>query len=161
MEGQIHEDPATCIPLCPTQAPRFLSLAYGGERGVPGARIQDPDTWDFPLMFGPWFPGNSWVHSTSFPGLPALRCSSGSHFSQYVSISTRIRELVCCLVTKLWLILCDPRECSPLDSSSVHRISQARILQSGDRTCISCIGRQILIIEPSGKPNWSMTLIWI
>ena len=52
-------------------------------------------------------------------------------------------------------LLCYPMDCSPLDSS-VHKISQARILewvaisfsrgssQPRDQTRISCIGRQIL-----------------
>ena len=53
-----------------------------------------------------------------------------------------------------WSILCDPMNYR-LPGSSVHRIFQARILkwvaisssrgssQSRDRTCVSCIGRQI------------------
>ena len=36
--------------------------------------------------------------------------------------------LCCCLVTKLWLTLCDPMDCSP-PASSIHGISQARILE--------------------------------
>ena len=59
------------------------------------------------------------------------------------------------LVPKWCLTLCDPMDCSPL-SSSVHGISQAKILEwvaissSGgsspptDRTAWSCIGRRIL-----------------
>ena len=58
-------------------------------------------------------------------------------------------------VVKSLSILCDPRDCS-LPGSSVHGISQARILEgvaisfsrgssrSRDQTRISCIGRQIL-----------------
>ena len=61
----------------------------------------------------------------------------------------------CCLVPKLCLTLCDPVNCSP-PGSSVHRISQARILEWAaisfsrgssllkDQTCISYIGRWIL-----------------
>ena len=43
------------------------------------------------------------------------------------------------------LTLCNPMDCSP-PGSSVHGISQARILKSWPRlwTCVSCIGRQIL-----------------
>ena len=62
----------------------------------------------------------------------------------------------CCLVHKLcvWLF-CNPMDCS-LPGSSVHGISQARILEwvaisfsSGsspprDQTCILCIGRWVL-----------------
>ena len=39
-----------------------------------------------------------------------------------------IRELHCCLVAKLCLTLCDPMGCS-LPGSSIHGISQARILE--------------------------------
>ena len=68
------------------------------------------------------------------------------------------RLFCCCLVIKSCPTLCDPIDCSP-PGSSVHEISQARILEwvaisfSGgsfwpkDRTWaswISCIGRQIL-----------------
>ena len=61
----------------------------------------------------------------------------------------------CCLVTKLFLNLWDPIDCSP-PGSPVHGISQAKTLEwvaisfSGasswprDQTCVSCIGRQIL-----------------
>ena len=63
----------------------------------------------------------------------------------------------CCSVTESCPTLCDPMDCSP-PGSSVHGISQARILEWGtfsstfsrgsswftDRTCITCIGRQIL-----------------
>ena len=59
------------------------------------------------------------------------------------------------LVTQSCPTLCDPRDCSP-PGSSVHRISQIRILewvaisscrgssQSRDQTFISCIGKWIL-----------------
>ena len=61
----------------------------------------------------------------------------------------------CSLVSKLCLTLRDPMDCSP-PGSSVHGIFQARILEwvtiffsrgsfrPRDRTCDSCIGRQIL-----------------
>ena len=59
------------------------------------------------------------------------------------------------LVAQSCPILCDPIDCSP-PGSSVHGILQAIILdwvaiplsrgssQLRDRTCVSCIGRQIL-----------------
>ena len=59
------------------------------------------------------------------------------------------------LVTKLYLTLFNPMDCS-LPGSSVHGISQARILewvaisssrgssQPKDQTHVSCFGRQIL-----------------
>ena len=58
--------------------------------------------------------------------------------------------VIYCLVTKLYLTLCDPIDGGPPDSS-VHGISQARILewvaipysrgssQPRDQTCVSCI----------------------
>ena len=60
-----------------------------------------------------------------------------------------------CSVTKSCPTLCDPTDCS-LTGSPVHGILQARILEWAadsysrrsfwprDRTCVSCIGRQIL-----------------
>ena len=66
----------------------------------------------------------------------------------------------CCLVTKLCLTLCKPMDCC-LPGSSVHGISQARILEwlaisfsrgsSWPRnwTCVSLTGRQILYHQGS------------
>ena len=60
-----------------------------------------------------------------------------------------------CLVTESCLTLCNPMDCGP-PGSSVHEITQGRILEwiaisfsmgtirPRDRTCVSCIGRQIL-----------------
>ena len=79
---------------------------------------------------------------------------------KYQNTSRRFRTqvkiyLCCCSVTKLFPTLCNSMDCSP-PGSSVHGISQARILkwvaisffmgssQPRKRTCISCIGRQIL-----------------
>ena len=62
---------------------------------------------------------------------------------------------MCAKSLQLCLSLCDPVDCSP-PGSSVHRILQARILewvamssfrrssQPRDRTCVSCIDRQVL-----------------
>ena len=73
--------------------------------------------------------------------------------------------IVCCLVARSSLTLCDPRDYS-LPGSSVHGISQARILEwvaisfsresSWPRnwTQVSCIGRQILYHEPPEKPHF-------
>ena len=66
-----------------------------------------------------------------------------------------IHHFYCCLVTKLCLTLCDLMDCS-LPGSSVHGVSQARILEwvviffskgsslCRDWTCVSCIGRWVL-----------------
>ena len=76
------------------------------------------------------------------------------------------------LSPQLYLMLCDPMNCSPL-GSSVHGIFQERILewvtisisrrssQSKNPTCILCIGRQILYhwatreaLSPLLQQNW-------
>ena len=63
--------------------------------------------------------------------------------------------MCCYLFAKLCPTFCDPVDCS-LPGSSVHGISQARILgwvaisfsrgssRPRDRTCVSCIGRRVL-----------------
>ena len=80
----------------------------------------------------------------------------------------RMCVYVCC--AQLCLTLCDPVDYSP-SSSSVHGISQARILelvaisfsressQPGDRTCISCIAGVFFTAEPSGKPSKEVGII--
>ena len=78
-----------------------------------------------------------------------------------------------CLCVQLHLTLCNPMDYS-LTGSSQHGIFPARILewiaissskgssQPRDPTCISCIGRQILLAEPPGKDTFSLFLIkWI
>ena len=73
--------------------------------------------------------------------------------------------LCCCLVTKSCLTLCDPMNYSP-PSSSVHGISQARILrwvaisfsressQSRDWNRVSCLAGGFLTTEPPGSEHW-------
>ena len=67
-----------------------------------------------------------------------------------------------CLVAKLCLTLCNPMDCN-LPGSSVHRISQARVLQwvsisssrgsswPRDRSHVFCIVGGFFTTEPSGK----------
>ena len=76
------------------------------------------------------------------------------------------------LVAQLWLMLCDPMDCSPPESS-VHGILQARILeliaitssrgsfQPWGRTHISCIAGSFFTTEPLEKPSYypRLTLI--
>ena len=69
----------------------------------------------------------------------------------------------CCLVTKLYLTLCDRVDCSP-PGSSVHGILQARIQEwvaisssrefswPKNQTYISCIVGRFFATEPLGKP---------
>ena len=63
---------------------------------------------------------------------------------------------ICCSVANLYPTLCDPMDCI-LPGSSVHGISQAKVLewvtisisrwyfQPRNRTCVSCIGRRIIL----------------
>ena len=69
-----------------------------------------------------------------------------------------------CSFAKSCPTLCHPIDCS-LPDSSIHGISQARILewvaisfpressQPGDQIYISCIAGEFLTIEPRAKPN--------
>ena len=87
------------------------------------------------------------------------------------------KEKNCSLVTKSCPTLCDPMDCN-LPVSSVHGISQARILeqiaiffsrgssQPKDQTHIFCIGNGFFITEPPGeRKTEEMTLmgktIWV
>ena len=93
----------------------------------------------------------------------------GSMKNQLILFSTDLRFGGCCyLLVKLCpTLLCDPMDCSP-PCSSVHRISQARVLGwvaisfsrgyswPRDQNHISCIGRWILYTEPPGKPQFIM-----
>ena len=68
----------------------------------------------------------------------------------------------CCWVSKSCLTLCNPMNCTP-PSSSVHGISQARILEwvavsfsrgsswPRDQTCVSCIAGRFFTTESPGK----------
>ena len=67
-----------------------------------------------------------------------------------------------CSVTQSCLLLCDPMDCGP-QSSFVHRISQARILEwiaisfskgssrPRDRTHVSCIAGRLVTNQPLEK----------
>ena len=78
----------------------------------------------------------------------------------------------CCLVTKLFLILWDPTDCS-LPDSSVYGISQARILewvtisffrgssQPRDWTHVSCIFRQILYLSATREADYWVNILHI
>ena len=70
-----------------------------------------------------------------------------------------------CLVTKLCLVLCSLMDCS-LPGSSVHEISQTRILEwvaisfsrgifpPRDQTRVSCTAGRFFTTEPTGKPTF-------
>ena len=87
------------------------------------------------------------------------------HTVHYILMTlTLVLEVCCCLVTKLCSPLFHPMDCS-LPGSSIHGISQARILEwvaisfstgsswPGSQTCITCISSKFLTTEPLGKPN--------
>ena len=68
----------------------------------------------------------------------------------------------CCLVAKSCPTLCNPMDCSP-SGSSVHRISQARILKwvaisssrgspkFRDQICVPCLADKLFSTEALGK----------
>ena len=70
----------------------------------------------------------------------------------------------CCLVAMSCPTLCNPTDCS-LSGSSVHGISQARILkwvaisfsrgssQTRGQTCVYCLAGGFFTTEPPGKPK--------
>ena len=93
--------------------------------------------------------------------------ATGSHASDgHTSISKADLSLmwVWFLVTKSCLTFCDRMDWS-LPDSSVHGISQARILEwvaifsfrgssrSSDQTCITCTAGGFFTVEPPGKPS--------
>ena len=73
----------------------------------------------------------------------------------YIPLLIKVTVFCWCLVAKFCLTFCDPMDCGP-PASSVHRISQSRILewitisfsrgpsQPRDQTHVSCTGRWIL-----------------
>ena len=77
-------------------------------------------------------------------------------FTSFLTVNNQSNlYLCCCSVTQLYFTLCDPVDCSPLDSSA-HAISQARIMEwvaisfsmgsswLRDQTWIFCISWWIL-----------------
>ena len=118
----------------------------------------------------------SWRRAERRPSAMKQRCIGrglawkGKCFANYKTTSHG--DMSCHSVTKSHLTLCNPMNCS-LPGSSVHGISQARILEwiaisfsSGpprprDRTRISCTGRWVFVFvfvfvflpsESPGKP---------
>ena len=66
--------------------------------------------------------------------------------AQHSDSITCVCVYCCCLVLKSCPTLCDPMDCSP-PGSSVHRISQARILE-----WTAIFSSRISTTEPAGKP---------
>ena len=114
--------------------------------------------------------GESLVKWAGHNCLIILICNIGLPFVVYLlEIAKKWVKLLCIacccyrLVAKSCLIHCNPMGCS-LPGSSIHGISQTRILQwvaisftrgsswPRDQTCISCIAGGFFTIEPPGKP---------
>ena len=91
-----------------------------------------------------------WDNLTNFLGFKPYTLWINMYFFLQNDSSFLSMDVYCVLVTQSCLTLCDPTDCSPL-GSSVHRISQARILQwvafpvsrgsspPRDRTQVSCL----------------------
>ena len=110
-----------------------------------------------------WLSAFPWVSAKMSPPqggpwLPTMHCPR-LHPASCLS-------LCCfCLVTKLCLVLCNPVD-SSLPGSSVHGISQTRMLQwvaisfssgssqSRDQTRVSCVAGRFFTTEPPGKPTF-------
>ena len=85
----------------------------------------------------------------------------------HIGTQSRLGQLCCCLVPKSCLPLLQPHS---LSGSSVHGISQARILEwvtisssrgsswSRDQTHISCLAGGFFTTEPPGKPSKAMLI---
>ena len=98
-------------------------------------------------------------------------CNAGDQGSTPGSGRSLEKEMVThssCLVAKLCLDLCSPKDCSP-PGSSVHEIFQARILEwvaisfsrrsskPRDQTHISCVGKGVLYCWT----NMETSFIWV
>ena len=90
--------------------------------------------------------------------LPKIGSKMGKHISR---LSQKFS--CCCSDSQSCLTLCDPMDCS-LPGSSVHGISQARVLEwvaisssrgsslPRDGSRVSCTGARFFTSEPPGKP---------
>ena len=109
-----------------------------------------------------------WTPSQSFVGFSSvqrqLHMHQISNDSFFLSLLTISDYPCCCLVAESFPTLCNPMDYRP-PASSVHGISQARILewvaitfsqgfsQSRYQTCVSCITGKFFATEPSEKPQ--------
>ena len=81
-------------------------------------------------------------------------------------------KLLSVLVAQLWLILCDPMDCSP-PGSSICGILQARILewvaipfsrgssQPRDRTLVSCTVGGLFTVWVTKEGQWAVRSVWV
>ena len=84
------------------------------------------------------------------------------HFGVFTKFHIVLSTSAACVHAQSYPTLGDPMDCSPL-SSSVHGISQARMLEwvaisssrgsspPRDRTRVCCVGRQVPTAEPPGR----------
>ena len=121
-----------------------------------------PQAWRFPLNASfIMFPSNIlWYHGNM------EKSESNALTARWLCVCVCVYVkgcfCCCCLVTKLCPILCNPMDCS-LPGSSVHGVSQARILewvvmpsstgssQPRDRAHVSWLAGGSFITEPPGK----------
>ena len=94
-------------------------------------------------------------HSTSPLFIICCWIQVASHVLAIVNNAVNINMNIVIVAAAKWWTLCDPMDCSS-PGSSAHGISQSRILewlaisfsrgssQPRGRTCVSCIGRQVL-----------------
>ena len=127
-----------CPPLCPPENSKRKGTV--SRESLPGLAEK-------------WHDSLGWQRD--FPTLHLQSVCLKSLASNLALTLSKSWSSCCCLVLKLHLTLCDPMNCS-LPGSSVHGISQARILEwiaisfsresswPRDWTLISCIGRQIV-----------------
>ena len=129
------------------QHPHDLRLAVMRGNKFPDWRSE----WSLLLSEAKNIPMKVWFYGWCCPDLEEAK-----GFMEALSPSRRWEKFqrVVCVCVQLCLTLCDPMYCSP-PGSSVHRISQARILEwvsipfsrgslwLRDQTWVSCIGRQI------------------
>ena len=108
-----------------------------------------------------------WTRQLAFLSFNSHFCKLRTHISALFLWVFQCDNICCCcfLVTQSCLTLCDSMDCSLL-GSSVHRISQARILDGvaisffrvsshlRDWTRISCVGRWILYCWATRGSPW-------
>ena len=153
----------------------FLKLPYGYLQQI--FNSLQYSCWENPMERGA---GQATVHGvaksqTWLKWLIMHVCNKSSHcllMSPFLSMNTsRYKEFKSLVQSRAYVLscvlaLCDPMDCS-LPGSSVHGISQARILewvaiscsrgssQSRDWTHVFCLAGRFFTIEPPGKASFS------
>ena len=164
---------AWCKSLC--LSPSFLAHLADMSWGHPSGLWRSPhsENWVLLPMVIAYLPDmgvNCFGRALSVPVKPSDNCNSSWHLNctfmrypeQKSSSWAALSETVKVLVIQSCLTLCDPMDCSP-PSSSVHGISQARILewvaipfsgessQPRDGTRVSCTAGRFFTIWATGE----------